>query len=97
MTVAVGEQWLGISDLVRVARSGEPVSLAPQARERVVAARELVMRLATSGQAIYGLNSALGANTGAVLAEARHHRMDLEIQQVDAGVQHRRRNPRAAA
>ena len=30
-------------------------------------------------------------------AEARHHRMDLEIQQVDAGVQHRRRNPRAAA
>ncbi len=69
MTLAVGEQWLGIQDLVRVARSGEPVSLAPQARERVVAARELVMRLATSGQPIYGLNSALGANTGAVLAE----------------------------
>ena len=69
MALEVGEQWLKIGDLVRVARSGEPVALAPQARERVVAARALVMQLATSGKPIYGLNSALGANTGAVLAE----------------------------
>lgn len=69
MTIEVGEKWISIDDLVRVARSGEPVLLAPGARERVIAARDVVMRLATSGQPIYGLNSALGANTGAVLPE----------------------------
>ncbi|MGH6639430.1 MAG: HAL/PAL/TAL family ammonia-lyase [Polaromonas sp.] len=69
MTIEVGEKWVGIDDLVRVARSGESVLLAPGARERVIAARDVVMRLATSGQPIYGLNSALGANTGAVLPE----------------------------
>lgn len=69
MTIAIGEQWIGIDDLVRVARSGEPVLLACGARECVIAARELVLRLSSSGQPIYGLNSALGANTGAVLAE----------------------------
>src|SRR5438034_749233 len=69
MTIEIGEKWVGIDDLVRVARMGEPVMLASGARERVVAARDLVMRLSTSGLPIYGLNSALGANTGAVLPE----------------------------
>jgi histidine ammonia-lyase len=69
MTIEVGEKWVGVDDLVRVARTGEPVLLASGARERVVAARDVVMRLSTSGLPIYGLNSALGANTGAVLPE----------------------------
>ncbi|WP_394787242.1 histidine ammonia-lyase [Rhodoferax sp.] len=76
MTLELGERWIGIDDLVQVARNRTPVSLAPAARERVLAARALVMRLATSGQPIYGLNSALGANTGAVLDDA-----DLEAYQ----------------
>ncbi|MFC5520396.1 HAL/PAL/TAL family ammonia-lyase [Polaromonas jejuensis] len=69
MTIEVGEKWVGIDDLVRVARTGESVLLAAGARARVVAARDVVMRLSTSGLPIYGLNSALGANTGAVLPE----------------------------
>ncbi len=69
MTIEVGEKWVGIDDLVRVARTGESVLLAAGARERVVAARDVVMRLSSSGLPIYGLNSALGANTGAVLPE----------------------------
>lgn len=69
MTIELGDNWVGIDDLVRVARSGEAVALSPAARQHVVAARALVMRLATSGQPIYGLNSALGANTGSRLAE----------------------------
>jgi histidine ammonia-lyase len=69
MTIELGDNWVGIDDLVRVARSGEAVALSPAARQHVVAARALVMRLATSGQPIYGLNSALGANTGAALAD----------------------------
>ena len=70
MTIEVGERWLGVDDVVRAARGRETVVLATGARARVVAARGVVMRLATSGQTIYGLNSALGANTGAALAPA---------------------------
>jgi histidine ammonia-lyase len=69
MTIEVGETWVGIAELVRVARAGEMVALAASARERVSAARVVVMRLSSAGQPIYGLNSALGANTGAVLPE----------------------------
>lgn len=68
MTIEIGEKWLAIDALVRVARGGEQVLLASAARERVVAARAVVARLAGSGQPVYGLNSALGANTGALLA-----------------------------
>ena len=68
MTLEVGETWLALDDLVRVARAKQAVSLAAGARARVVAARAVVMRLATSGEPVYGLNSALGANTGAALA-----------------------------
>lgn len=69
MTIEVGDTWVGIADLVCVARQGEAVSLASTARARVAAARDVVVRLAASGAPVYGLNSALGANTGALLAE----------------------------
>ena len=70
MTLEVGDAWVRIEDLVQVADGGMPVALAPAARQRVASARELVMRLATSGQAIYGLNSALGAKDGLALISA---------------------------
>ena len=69
MTIEVGDSWIAISELVRVARDGESISLSSSARHKVAAARALVLRLATSGEPIYGLNSALGANTGAMLAD----------------------------
>ena len=69
MSIELGDNWVGIDDLVRVARGGEAVVLSAAARQHVLAARAMVMRLATSGQPIYGLNSALGANTGAALAD----------------------------
>jgi histidine ammonia-lyase len=68
MTLQVGEKWLDLNDLMRVAVGGETVSLSPLARQRVEAARAVVLHLASSGQAIYGLNSALGANSGQALA-----------------------------
>ena len=68
MTIRVGEHPVTLDDLVRLARQGEMVELAPAARERVVAARTLVERLAAMPEPIYGVNSALGANTGAPLA-----------------------------
>jgi histidine ammonia-lyase len=68
MTITVGNRPLTLDDIVRVARGGETVAIAPAARERVDAARALVERLAATPEPIYGLNSALGANTGAPLA-----------------------------
>lgn len=68
MTIELGDSWVGIDELVRVARDGEMLVLSSAARQHVVDTRALVMRLAASGQPIYGLNSALGANTGSRLA-----------------------------
>ena len=68
MTIRVGEDRVALTDLVRVARGSEGVELAPAARDRVAAARAIVERLAAMAEPIYGLNSALGANTGALLA-----------------------------
>jgi histidine ammonia-lyase len=67
MTVSVGARRIALADLVRVARDGEPVEIAPDARERIATARAIVDRLAATSEPIYGLNSALGANTGAPL------------------------------
>jgi histidine ammonia-lyase len=68
MTLQVGEKWLDLNDLLRVAVGGERVSLSPLARQRVEAARAVVLQLASSDQTIYGLNSALGANSDQALA-----------------------------
>lgn len=68
MTLQVGEKWLDLNDLLRVAVGGEAVSLSPLARQRIEDARAVVLQLASSGQAIYGLNSALGANSDKALA-----------------------------
>jgi histidine ammonia-lyase len=53
-----------IADVVAVARAQAPVSLSGAARSRVVAARAVVERAASGDTAIYGLTTALGANTG---------------------------------
>jgi histidine ammonia-lyase len=63
-TIILTGAGVAIGDVVRVARSAAPVALAPAARARVTAARAIVDRLAHSDTAIYGVNSALGANTG---------------------------------
>ena len=55
---------LTLRDVVGVARGYVPVRLGDAARQRVVAARAVVERLAQGGQSIYGVTSALGANTG---------------------------------
>ena len=57
-----------VADVVAVARDGASVVLAVDARERVVAARAVVDRLAASAVPIYGVNTALGANTGQRIA-----------------------------
>lgn len=69
-TVALAGGGVRIADVVRVARHDAPVALAPEARGRVAAARAVVDRLAASDTPIYGVTSALGANTGKPIPES---------------------------
>jgi histidine ammonia-lyase len=64
MTLRVGAQRVTIADVVRVARDGAPVALAAAARDHVAAARAAVEQAAAGDAPVYGVNSALGANTG---------------------------------
>jgi histidine ammonia-lyase len=63
-TITLGGRGVTIADVVRVARDAAPVALDAHVREQVAAARAVVDRLAASDASIYGLTSALGANTG---------------------------------
>ena len=68
---------IGIADVIRVARGAE-VGVAPAIIERLDRARAIVDAAADSDQPIYGLTSALGANTGKTLAPAERTRYQLD-------------------
>jgi histidine ammonia-lyase len=52
---------LTVADVVRVARDGEPVELAPEALERIRETRALVERAVERGDEIYGVTTGVGA------------------------------------
>ena len=62
-----GIDRVGIADVVGVARGRAFVTTAPAVVEHLQRARAIVLRAAEGDQSIYGLTSALGANTGKVL------------------------------
>lgn len=66
--VSPGTARIGIGDVVAVARDGSPVTIEPPVLERLARARAVVERAAAGDAPIYGVTSALGANTGATLA-----------------------------
>jgi len=55
---------IGIADVAAVARQARKVEIAPPVLERLRKARGVLDNAAASGQAIYGLNTGLGANLG---------------------------------
>jgi histidine ammonia-lyase len=64
VTRVVGDRQLTLADVVAVARHHAHVELASDVRRRIDEARAVVLRLAHAEAAVYGVNSALGANTG---------------------------------
>ena len=62
------DQPLALRDVASVARGGAQVAVSTEVLAKLRTARAAVLRLAASGQSIYGLTSALGANTGRRLA-----------------------------
>lgn len=66
--VTLGASHVGIGDIVAIARERAPVEIAAGVTERLERARAVVDRAAGGDFPVYGLNSALGANTGAPLS-----------------------------
>src|SRR5258706_5920598 len=60
-TLMLSGEPLTIADVVAVARERRPVALAPQAVERIAAARALVERIVAEGQVCYGVTTGFGA------------------------------------
>lgn len=60
MTTTVNGCDLTVTDVVAVARGHEQVTLAEQARERMVRAREIVDEVLTAGEPVYGLTTGVG-------------------------------------
>src|SRR5579862_7266954 len=52
---------LTLDEIDRIAHTTESLSLAPEARARVIAAREVVDRHAAAGRPVYGINTGFGA------------------------------------
>lgn len=61
MTVLLIGEGLTLDDVVRVARGGEDVALAPEAVDRMRRTRALVERTVERGDVVYGLTTGVGA------------------------------------
>jgi histidine ammonia-lyase len=59
MRIGTGQR-LTIEDVVRVARHGEPVELAPEALARIRACRAMVDRKVLAHETMYGVNTGIG-------------------------------------
>lgn len=59
---------LSIADLVRVARHGHPVALAPEAEAQIERCRDFVEQQIADGRVMYGINTGIGELSEVVLS-----------------------------
>jgi len=93
-----GEVPTSVADVVAVARSGAQIALAAPVFARIAAARGVVLRVAEGDAPVYGVNSALGANTGQRLSAddlARYQRRAILARAVAVGPAYDRASVRA--
>ncbi|HUK14500.1 MAG TPA: aromatic amino acid ammonia-lyase [Thermoanaerobaculaceae bacterium] len=69
MAVTLDGQHLRIEDVVRVARHGEKVELAPAARARIVACRGMLEKKIVAHEIMYGVNTGIGEFSEVVLSD----------------------------
>ena len=62
MTVVLTGSDLTVDDVVRIARGGEPVELAVDARDRIRRARDVVESALARGDEVYGLSTGVGVH-----------------------------------
>jgi histidine ammonia-lyase len=69
MSIVVGDKRLTIEDVVRVARHGEQVDLAPAAVERIKTCRQMLSRKIDAHETMYGVNTGIGELSEVVLTD----------------------------
>ena len=67
MTLIIKGSGLTIEDVVRVARQGEKVELAPEAKERINRCRAMLERKIEAHEIMYGVNTGIGEFSEVVL------------------------------
>jgi histidine ammonia-lyase len=67
MAVTLDGRHLRIEDVVRVARGGERVALAPEARERIAKCRSVLEKKIVAHEIMYGVNTGIGEFSEVVL------------------------------
>jgi histidine ammonia-lyase len=77
VTIEVGGE-LSLDDVLAAAR-GEPVALAPQARERMLAARRVVDDLVAANETVYGVTTGFGALAGVHLTPDQAHQLQHSL------------------
>ena len=76
MTVRLDGRGLTVDDVVRVARDGEPVTIAPQSYPAMLASRAVVEDRLRRGEPVYGVNTGFGR-----LADVHIADTDVELLQ----------------
>jgi histidine ammonia-lyase len=69
MTVTLDGSHLTIEDVVKVARHGEQVALAPEARARIVTCRGMLEKKIVAHEIMYGVNTGIGEFSEVVLSD----------------------------
>lgn len=77
VTVVLTGSSLGVHDVVAVARGGVPVALAPEALERMAAARAVAEHVIEQGVPAYGLTTGVGIRKTATIHDPGHDRLVL--------------------
>jgi histidine ammonia-lyase len=70
---------LSVAEVVAVARHGAPVSVAPEASERMAPARAVVERIVAEGTSVYGVTTGFGALASVKVSPAEARRLQLSL------------------
>ena len=85
MTLVLSGDSLTIEDVVRVARAGETVQLAPAAARRMAAARGVVERTLADGVEAYGVTTGVGVRKSFRVADDAHDALLLRQHLIGQG------------
>ncbi len=79
MTILLTGNDLTLAQFERAVLGNEPVALAPEARERIEAARAVIDRIAASEQTAYGVNTGFGELARVQIPHADIRRLQLNL------------------
>ena len=79
MTISLNGSDLTVTQVVAVARHGEPVALAPDAIAGMRRARAVVEDVLASGEPVYGLTTGVGERKAYLLDPADRHRFNQRL------------------